>query len=132
MQLGSPAWLAAAARAVDASEEYRGAAVGWRWPLGLGFLDTADAHYGVLDLHEGRCRGAREVSRREFEQAPFRLSADVAQWYRVLAGATDPMRRILLRDLEFAGERLTALRYLPAVKALLEAMGTVDTEVPVS
>lgn len=131
MQLGSPAWLAAAARAVDASEEYRRAARGWRWPLGLAFLDTTDAHYGILDLHEGRCRGAHEVDRRGFEQAPFRLSADVAEWHRVLAGGADPMRCILLRDLEFAGERLTALRYLPAAKALLEAMGTVDTEVPV-
>ena len=129
MQLGDPAWLAAAAQAVDASEEYRRRAAGWRWPLGLGFVDAE--RYAVLDLHDGHCAGARPVDRREFAQAPFRLSGSVEVWQRVLRGRTEPMRCILLHQLELAGDRLTALRYLPAAKAMLDAMATVDTDLAV-
>lgn len=126
MQLGDPDWLAAVARAINASDAYRRAASRWRWPLGLGFLDPHAPRYAVLDLQDGHCRQARTVDRRAFDHAPFRLSADVGTWHRVLEGRTEPMRCILLEDLQLEGERLTALRFLPAAKALVEAMATVD------
>ena len=39
MELGSRPWLQAVMGAVNASDEYRDRAAGWRWPLALGFLD---------------------------------------------------------------------------------------------
>lgn len=134
MELGSAAWLQAVMDAVNASDDYRDRAAGWRWPLGLGFLDANDhAHdrFGVLDLHDGECRGAVATDRRGFEHAPFRLSATHRQWDRLLHGRVDAMRCILLGEVRLDGDRLTALRYLPAAKAMMDAMATVDTEAPV-
>lgn len=132
MELGTSGWLTAVVRAVNESDAYRRAAAGWRWPLGLGFLDPERPRFAVLDLRDGQCHGAQVADRRTYERAPFRLSADTDEWCRVLDDGADPMRCILLRDLRLEGERLTALRYLPAVKALLHAMATVDRGAAVS
>lgn len=133
MQLGTPAWLAAAAQAVNASESYRRDGAGWRWPLGLAFVPDDDStrepsRYALLDLHDGHCHGARPTDRRSFEQAPFRLAASYGSWRRVLQEGADPMRCILLKELDLQGDRLTALRYLPSAKALLDAISTVEVE----
>lgn len=133
MELGTPAWLAAVSRVLNDSEDYRRSASGWRWPLGLAFLPGDDPdrspRYGILDLHEGHCTDARPTDRRGFEHAPFRLSATYRGWCHVLDEGADPMRCILVRELDLAGDRLTALRYLPAAKALLHAVATIDRDV---
>ncbi len=134
MELGSLSWLQAVMGAVNASDEYRDRAAGWRWPLALGFLDPSDHdhdRYGVLDLHDGECRGALVTDRHGFEQAPFRLAAEYPQWDRLLHGRLDAMRCLLLGQAQLEGDRLTAVRYLPAAKAMLDAMATVDTDLPV-
>lgn len=135
MELGTPAWLAAVMQAVNTSDDYRERAAGWRWPLALGFLDPAAPdrdRFGVLDLHDGACRGAVTTDRRGFERAPFRLSATYDRWDRLLHHRLDTMRCILLGDAELEGDRLTALRYLPAAKAMMDAMATVDADIPVA
>lgn len=135
MELGTRTWLDAVVQAVDASDDYRHRGAGWRWPLGLGFLDPSapdrDA-FGVLDLHDGACRGAVATDRHGFEQAPFRLSATYPQWDRLLQDRRNVMRCILLGGARLEGDRLTGLRYLPAVKALIDAMATVDVDIPVA
>lgn len=134
MELGTSAWLQAAMEAINASDTYRLRGAGWRWPLGLGFRDPAEEgrdRFGVLDLHDGQCRGAVATDRRAFEQAPFRLSAPYDRWDRLLRGRGDAMRGILLGDVHLDGDRLTALRYLPAAKAMLDAMASVDVDMPV-
>ena len=134
MELGTPPWLDAVRTAVNASDEYRDRAAGWRWPLGLAFLDGGDgdgARFAVLDLHDGVCRGADATDRQTFEDAPFRLAATLAAWDRLLHGRRDAMRCLLLGEVRLAGDRLTAMRYLPAATALLDAMATVDTDLPV-
>lgn len=135
MELGTPAWLASVMEAVNTSDDYRERAAGWRWPLGLGFLDPSDHdrdRFGVLDLHDGRCRGAVATDRHGFEQAPFRLSASYRRWDRLLHGRLDAMRCILLGEARLEGDRLTALRYLPAAKAMMDAMATVEVDIPVA
>lgn len=135
MELGTASWLRSVAAAINASDTYRDRAGGWCWPLGLGFLDPVDdarARYGVLDLHDGTCRGAVACDRAGFERAPFRLSAPYDRWDQLLHGHLDAMRCILLGDVQLDGDRLTALRYLPAAKAMLDAMATVEADVPVA
>lgn len=135
MELGTAAWLRAVQEAINASPAYRQRAAGWRWPLGLGFLDPGDDdrdRFGVLDLHDGDCRGALPVQRRDFERAPFRLSASYERWDGLLHGRGDAMRCILLGDAALEGDRLTALRYLPATKALMDAMATIEVDLPVA
>ena len=134
MELGSRPWLQAVMGAVNASAEYRDRAAGWRWPLALGFLDPGDhAHdrYVVLDLCDGECHGATVTDRHGFEQSPFRLAAPYGQWERLIHGRLDAMRCLLLGQAQLEGDRLTAVRYLPAAKAMLDAMGTVDADLPV-
>ncbi len=134
MELGTPTWLRAVTEAINASEAYRARAGGWRWPLGLGFLDPMGGdrdRYAVLDLHDGTCRGAAGCDRDGFERAPFRLSTSYERWDRLLHGRLDSMRCIMLGDVQFEGDRLAAVRYLPAAKAMLEAMATVEADVPV-
>lgn len=132
MELGTRDWVAAAEQAVNASAAYHRSGAGWRWPLGLAFLpdvpEDQPTRFAIMDLHDGRCRDAYPSGRRDFEQAPFRLAATYRSWRRVLQEGVDPMRCILLRELDMQGDRLTALRYLPAAKALLDAVGTVEVE----
>lgn len=135
MELGTASWLQAVATAINASDTYRDRAAGWRWPLGIGFLDPVDHardRYGVLDLYDGACRGAVACDRAAFDRAPFRLSAPYDRWDRLLHGHLDAMRCIALGDVTLDGDRLAALRYLPAAKAMLDAMATVDADVPVA
>lgn len=130
--LGSPSWLDAVRDAVNASEDYRRAGAGWRWPLGIAFLDPdGEDRFAVLDLHDGELRDARPVARDDFERAPFRLSGDVDRWENLILRGEDAMRCILLKHLRMEGDALTALRYMPAAKALLDAVSTVEVDVRV-
>jgi putative sterol carrier protein len=102
-------------------------------PAGAGRWGDADRdRFGVLDLHDGQCRGAVATDRRGFEQAPFRLSAPYDRWDRLLHGRGDAMRGILLGEVRLDGDRLTGLRYLPAAKAMLDAMASVEVDMPVA
>lgn len=131
MDMGDAAWLAAACRAVNASDDYRDRAGGWRWPLGLAFLGAGDrpSRYARLDLHEGGCRGAAAITVEDYEQLSFRLAGSYAQWKRVLEGRIDPMRCLMTRQLVLDGDKLTVLRYLPAAKALMGALAEVHNDV---
>ncbi len=42
------------------------------------------------------------------------------------------MRCLVLDRIRMEGDRLTALRYLPAAKALLDALADIEAEVPVA
>lgn len=135
MELGTPSWVSAAMQALNESQEYHERAAGWRWLLGIGFVDPAHAErdrFAVLDLHDGQCRAATMADRTAFEQAPFRLVATYQQWDRLLHRRADPMRCILLKGLRFEGDRLTALRYLPAAKAMVDALATIEVDIQVA
>jgi putative sterol carrier protein len=132
MELGTPVWLEAARQAVNESSEYHERGAGWRWPLGLAFVgdDARPSRYARLDLQDGECRAAAACDEATYLAAPFRLSATYDRWQQLLERRLDPMRCILLRQVVLDGDRLTALRYLPAAKALLDAMATVAADVP--
>lgn len=132
MELGSTSWVAAAQQAINASEVYRERAAGWQWSVGLAFLgdEPETSHHVVLDLHDGDCRVARQVDHQAYEAADFRLAAPYARWQSLLQGRLDPMRCFVLKRIHLEGDALTAIRYLPAFKAMVDALATIDAEVP--
>lgn len=132
MQLGTREWAHAVCAAVNESDAYREAAAGWRWPLSLCFEGEGDVATGYVrfDLQDGRCRGADVCDREAFGDSPFRISGPYARWGQVLEGGVEPMKALLLRRLRLEGDLLTAMRYLPAAKALIECASGVETDVP--
>lgn len=132
MELGTSSWITAAQQAINRSDAYRDRAAEWQCSLGLAFLgdQDRDTHHVVLHLEDGRCRSAEQVAPHAFQAATFRLSAPYERWLSLLQGRLDPMRCLVLKRVRLDGDRLTAMRYLPALKALVDALATIDAEAP--
>jgi putative sterol carrier protein len=130
--LGTQPWLDAVREAINASEDYANAANDWDWPVGLAFRGEGDVptRLCVLDLVAGVCRDATVADEATFAAAPFRISASLDRWLEVLEGRFEPMRALVLHRLQCEGDRLTLVRHMACAKALLEAVRTVEVEVP--
>jgi len=118
--------------AINESRDFADHGAAWDEPLGVAFVGDDDVltRHVVLDLHEGSCESARLVDEAEFAEIEFSLSAPYARWTRVLSHDLDLMRCIVLNRVQLRGDRITALRFLPAAKALLDACSAVDARVP--
>jgi len=132
VELGSSEWLDAVRGAINESRDFADHGAAWDEPLGVAFVGDDDVltRHVVLDLHEGSCESARLVDEAEFAEIEFSLSAPYARWTRVLSHDLDLMRCIVLNRVQLRGDRITALRFLPAAKALLDACSAVDARVP--
>lgn len=132
MELGSPQWLAAVRDAINASDAFAVHGRDWNRPLGVAFVgeDAVPTRYVVLDLDEGRCRDVRQVDEATFEDLDFALAAPYGRWLKVLSHDLDLMRCIVLNRVQVRGDRITALRFLPAAKALLDACSAVEAKEP--
>lgn len=132
MELGSQEWLAAIRDAINDSEAFAQSGKAWNRPLGLRFVgrDGAPTRCVVLDLEAGRCVEARLAGDDEFDDLPFTLSATYDRWARVLTHELDLMRCIVLNRVQFRGDRIVAMRFLPAAKALLDACAEVEARLP--
>lgn len=135
MELGSPEWLASIRDAINDSEAFAQSGRSWSHLLGLRFVGDGEdlpTRCVVLDLRGGRCEDARLVDEGDFDDLPYALSAPYGRWARILAHDLDLMRCIVLNRVQLRGDRITALRFLPAAKALLDACSAVDASVPTS
>lgn len=133
MELGSREWLTAIRDAINGSEAFAQSGRGWSQPLGLRFVGDAEGpptRCVVLDLQAGRCEDARPVDEDTFDDLDDALSAPYDRWAKVLAHDLDLMRCIVLNRVQLRGDRITALRFLPAAKALLDACSSVDANAP--
>lgn len=132
MELGSREWLAAVRDAINDSEAFAQYGKAWNRPLGVRFVgrDDAPTRCVVLDLERGGCGDARQVDDDEFDALPYTLSATYDRWARILSHELDLMRCIVLNRVQFRGDRITAMRFLPAAKALLDACSQVEAKVP--
>ena len=126
-------WVAACARAINASADYRDASLDWtHGALSLvvtpqpqiGWTETA----GVwLELDRGACRKAIRISEAEAEAAPFRLTGDYAAWRELLTGELRPVPAIMARRIRLSGSYAVLLRYVKSAEALIAAVTTVPT-----
>jgi putative sterol carrier protein len=133
MELGSREWLTSIRDAINGSEAFAQSGRGWSQPLGLRFVGEGEdlpTRCLVLDLRAGRCEDARLVDDAAFDDVEYALSAPYDRWAKVLAHDLDLMRCIVLNRVQLRGDRITALRFVPAAKALLDACSSVDASVP--
>jgi len=129
----SPEWVAAYRDAVNASEAYRKAGAAWTHGA-VALIVKADETIGLpdpigiwLDLHQGVCRDARQVSPQEAGLAPFCITGEYLRWKQVLRGELEPISGMMQRKLEVKGQMTTIVRFVEAAKELVHAAGRVPT-----
>lgn len=130
----TPIWASAYAEAINASEAYRAAGQGWRWPLAL-VLDPAPEHgYPdrvtlLADLHDGACRDM-QVHVADLPDAPFVLRGTYAAWKQLLVEGGDPVTAIVRGQLRLTGALTTVIRFVAAARALVRCAQIVPTHFP--
>ena len=129
----SPEWVAAYRDAVNASDAYRKAGAGWTHGA-VALVVRADLAIGLaepvgiwLDLHQGACRDARQVSPDEAARAPFCITGEYLRWKQVLRNELEPIAGMMQRKLEVKGQMTIIVRFVEAAKELVNAAGRVPT-----
>jgi putative sterol carrier protein len=129
----SDEWLHIFRERINASSEYREAALTWEGDIGFVFEAEPDKHVPVdlwawLDLWHGECRDARMVEPEEGERAPYVIRAPYTRWKDVLMGDLDPVKGMMQGKLKVQGDLPTIVRYVRAANELVHLTGSVPTE----
>lgn len=90
-------------------------------------LALPDAVSVWLDLERGACREARLGSAGTNPEAAFTLTADYADWKRVLRRELSPIAGILRGRLVLQGALAVVVRHMASAEALVAAATTVPT-----
>lgn len=116
----SAAWAEAWCRALNESEAWREAGAGWEGAVVLVMTGAGGAPRRAvhLDLHRGRCRGARVASDGDVAAAAYVMEADAATWRGLLDGGTAPLMALMTSRLRLTRGSMTAL--LPLAGAARE------------
>ena len=136
MEVFTEAWCVACCDRLNQRESYRLAAAGWEGAAVL--LMSADPAQGIyedravwLDIHDGRCRGARVATAQDLETAPYVFRAGPADWKRLLAGEIDPISAAMAGKLKLSrGNLFTLAKYAPAAREMVAAAGDVGGTFP--
>ncbi|MEL6821386.1 MAG: R2-like ligand-binding oxidase [Calditrichota bacterium] len=118
---------------INNSQDYRSAGSNWRWPLVLTMTDIPGKHDRsiYLDLFEGQCRDARIATADDQAEAPYRISADMDIWQRLLSGELDPISSLMRGKLKLQrGKLFTLAKYGNAAKQLVISARSLDTVFP--
>jgi putative sterol carrier protein len=138
LKFPSADWTAAFKDAVNANAAYREAGKGWVHGK-VAYVVKADPRLGtdrdmamVLDLHEGKCRGADYVDAETAAQtADFVIHAEYPRWREVLSGAVDPTKAMMQNKLKLQKGHLgTIVKFVVASKELVKSATAIDTEYP--
>ena len=121
---------------INENENYKKAATKWEGAIGM--LMTPDADMGIpeermviADLWHGDCRGAKQATAEEIDEAPYLIRAQPSAWKSVLAGKTDPIVGLMSGKLKLAkGSMFALLPYAKAAKELVQSAINVDTSFP--
>jgi putative sterol carrier protein len=129
----SAEWVSAYGAEINASDAYRAAATAWTHGA-VALVVNPQPEIGIaeplgiwLDLDRGACRAARVVSQRDADQAPFVISADYAQWKRVIRKDLGPIAGIMQRKLHLKGSLPIVVRFVKAAEELVHAATKVPT-----
>lgn len=134
LQFPSPEWVSAYHRAINASDAYRVASGGWTHGA-VALVVNRQPEIGIaepqgiwLDLDRGTCREAKMVSQQEADRAAFVITADYAQWKRVIRKELGPIAGIMQRKLTLKGSLPIVVRFVKSAEALVECATTVPTK----
>lgn len=133
----STEWTHAFRDAVNANPSYAQHGKGWTHGK-VAYVIKADPRLGtdrdmamVLDLHEGKCRGADYVEASSAQSADFVITADYPKWREVLSGEVDPTKAMMQNKLKLEkGHLPTIVKYVLASKALVGSATAIDTDYP--
>src|SRR5437773_11590153 len=126
-------WVKAYRAAINASESYRVASLEWTFGA-VALVVNPQPEIGIaeplgiwLDLDRGVCRAAKVVSQQEADGAPFVITADYAQWKRVIRKELGPIAGIMPRKLLLKGSLPIVVRFVKSAEQLVESATTVPT-----
>ena len=133
----SAEWTAAFKDAINANDGYAKHGAGWTHGS-VAYVVNARPELGierdtamVLDLHEGKCRGADYVDGEAAEAADFVIHAEYERWKEVLSGEVDPTKAMMQNKLKLKkGHLPTIVKYVVASKELVKSATAIDTEYP--
>lgn len=131
----TPEWAAAIKDAINASEAYRRAGHGWRWPIAL----VLEAHPDlgihedvavVLELDRGRCRAARVVHGGK-TPADYVLRGSYGVWKALVRGRMEPIAALVRGRIRLVhGSLARLLLHARAANALVRVAASVDMVFP--
>lgn len=127
-------WAEALCTALNASQAYRDAAADWRGSLVLALTNESKERLVqavFLDLYQGTCRGARQATDIDLQQADYVLEATAAVWKEILAGTLSPVAALMQGKLRLRRGSLAVLaRFAGAASALVECARQVGGSFP--
>lgn len=130
----SPEWVRAYSAAINASAAYKAASLEWTFGA-VALVVNRQPDIGIaepvgiwLDLDRGVCREAKVVSQADADQAPFVITADYAQWKRVIRKELGPIAGIMQRKLALKGSLPIVVRFVKSAEQLVESATTVATK----
>jgi putative sterol carrier protein len=119
--------------AVNTDDTYRSTAKGWTNPVALVVTpDTALPHGAAVQVNlvAGVCLSAESVLPAAVT-APFVLSADLATWKEIVAGAIDPIMAVARGKVKLAqGSLGTLMLHAKSAQALVACAQQIDTSWP--
>jgi len=118
---------------INNSADYRSAASNWKWPLVLTMTDIPEEQDRsiYLDLFEGQCRDARIATANDLAETPYRISAGMDVWQRLLSGELDPISSLMRGKLKLQrGKLFTLAKYGNAAKQLVISARGLETVFP--
>lgn len=136
MEVFTEEWCSACCELLNQRESYREAAAGWEGAAVL--LMSADPAVGItadravwLDIHDGRCRGARVATDADLEEAAYVFRAEAGTWKQLLSGAADPLAAVMQGRLKLSrGDLFTLAKYAPAAREMVLVAGEVGGSFP--
>ncbi|GAA5334545.1 MULTISPECIES: SCP2 sterol-binding domain-containing protein [Thermus] len=132
----SDEWAKAYCEALNGNSAYRQAAATWEGALILAV--EPDPAFGLeekrgiyLDLYHGECRGARQATAQDFEEAPYIITADARTWKQIIEGELDPVSALMRGKVKLEKGDLAALsQYMMAALELTNTAKQVPTQYP--
>ena len=130
----SAEWIAAYRESINQSAAYRQAAANWTFGV-VALICKANPEIGLkddvgiwLDLHQGVCREASQVTADQAQKAPFCISGEYARWKQVMRKELDPVKGMMQGKLKLKGDLPTIVRFVKASQELVDACTKVETK----
>jgi putative sterol carrier protein len=122
---GTPEWLHAYEKLVQADTEYREYAQGWEGTVAIHSLADPETGieedaYMLMDLWHGECRSMRIVPPEVGEGADFVLTGSYWTWKRINRGEMDTNKAVMQGKLKLNGDLPKMVRYGQASTRLTE------------
>jgi len=131
-KFGTPEWLDAYVKTLNANKAYEEAAATWEGDFL--FIMSADPAACIkqevvmwMDLWHGKCRGSQMVPNRQTKKAAFIYEGPLANWKEIIEGRLDPIKALLTRKMTLTGDRAAVMRATRAAKELVRTAQMIKT-----